>query len=121
RCRGSGPEPSDPAVDHVEVGWRCTCPSPRPPSKHALALLQPWVRGGVAPGARPAGTDAWLAARDRRAAGSGATGTGTAGAVDERPSDGDADHDDEPPQDRGDLDRSRDDRVARMMEGLTEL
>ena len=121
RCRGSGPEPYDTAVDHVEVAWRCTCPSRRQPCKHALALLLLWVRGGVAPGARPAGVDAWLTARDRRAAGSGAAGTGAAGTVDERPSDGAADHDDEPPQDRGDLDRSRDDRVARMMEGLTEL
>ena len=37
--QGSGAEPYDTAVDHVGVGFRCTCPSRRVPCKHALALL----------------------------------------------------------------------------------
>lgn len=120
RCRGSGPEPYDTAVDHVEVGWRCTCPSRRQPCKHALALLLLWVRGGLPPGARPAGVDAWLAGRDRRA---GAPGPGVSApdAAGDRPVAGEPEHDDEPPPEGPDLDRSRDDRVARMLEGLVEL
>ena len=31
RCRGSGAEPYETTVDHVEVAWRCTCPSRRSP------------------------------------------------------------------------------------------
>src|SRR6186997_2045116 len=65
RCRGSGAEPYETAVDHVEVAWRCTCPSRKTPCKHALALLLLWIRGGV---------PAWIDARDRRAEpGAGAT------------------------------------------------
>ena len=67
RCRGSGAEPYDTTVDHVEVAWRCTCPSRRSPCKHALALLLLWTRGGVPEAARPAGVAAWIDARDRRA------------------------------------------------------
>src|SRR5262245_41931014 len=76
RCRGSGAEPYETAVDHVEVAWRCTCPSRKSPCKHALALLLLWIRGGVPEASRPAGVAAWIDARDRRpepAAGSGAT------------------------------------------------
>ena len=39
RCRGSGAEPYETMVDHVDVAWRCTCPSRQLPCKHALALL----------------------------------------------------------------------------------
>src|SRR5580765_2115492 len=74
RCRGSGAEPYETAVDHVEVAWRCTCPSRKTPCKHALALLLLWIRGGVPEAARPAGVAAWIDARDRRSEpGSGAT------------------------------------------------
>jgi hypothetical protein len=124
RCRGSGAEPYETIVDHVGVGWRCTCPSRPLPCKHALALLLLWVRGGVPDAARPAGAAAWIDSRDKRAGAGehppqprpddrhrGAGGSDAAG-DDERP---DAN------PDRDDLDRSRDERVARMLEGLTEL
>src|SRR4051794_41516120 len=68
RCRGSGAEPYETAVDHVDVAWRCTCPSHRTPCKHALALLLLWIRGGVPDAARPAGRAAPSRAHDRRAA-----------------------------------------------------
>lgn len=118
RCRGSGPEPYETAVDHVDVAWRCTCPSRRQPCKHALALLLLWIRGGVPTSARPAGLEAWVATRDRRAgAASDAGAESTGGTGEEGGDDGDG----ATPTDRGDLDRSRDDRVARLVEGLVEL
>ncbi len=133
RCRGSGAEPYETSVDHVGVGWRCTCPSRKLPCKHALALLLLWVRGQVPEGARPPGVEAWVAGRDQRAGsdpvdsgvadgpGTG-PGAGTA-AVPGSGGDvgGDIDNVDDRGPDRGDLDRSRDEHVARMMEGLGEL
>ncbi len=122
RCRGSGAEPYDTMVDHAEVAWRCSCPSRKLPCKHALALLLLWARGGVPDGAAPESVAAWVAGRDRRA--------GRAGGRDRSPAGGgqggagtepDPTPDEAPLPDRDDLDRSRDDRVARMMEGLTEL
>ena len=126
RCRGSGAEPYDTMVDHAEVAWRCTCPSRKLPCKHALALLLLWARGGVPDGAAPAPVASWIGSRDRhRDGGAGAP----AGAAD--PADGGGSGDDETPggpsgdepapPDRDELDRSRDERVARMLEGLTEL
>ena len=124
RCRGSGAEPYDTMVDHVEVAWRCSCPSRKLPCKHALALLLLWVRGGVPAGSVPAAVQHWIGNRDQRA------GTG---ASPERPGDApapaddavdqpDGAGDDSPgPPDRGDLDRSRNERLARMLEGLAEL
>ena len=123
RCRGSGAEPYDTAVDHVEVAWRCTCPSRKLPCKHALALLLLWTRGGVPEAARPSVVDAWIDGRDRRAesaAGGDRPAPAPAGADGEGHDSGeDRDGDDRP--DRDDLDRSRDERVARMLEGLVEL
>ena len=128
RCRGSGAEPYDTAVDHVEVAWRCTCPSRKHPCKHALALVLLWVRGGVPESARPESVESWIDRRDRRpaspggAAPGGGSGSSAEGA---RPgsSAGEpaGDVGDVSPIDRDELDRSRDDRVARMMEGLIEL
>ncbi len=127
RCRGSGAEPYETTVDHVEVAWRCTCPSRKTPCKHALALLLLWIRGGVPEAARPAGVAAWIDARDRRAeagAGSGSaapgpapdsTGSGSGGRPDQDEHTADTD------QGSSDRDRSRDERVARMLEGLVEL
>ena len=121
RCRGSGAEPYETTVDHVEVAWRCTCPSRKSPCKHALALLLLWIRGGVPEAARPAGVAAWIDARDRRSE----PGSGTAPAT-PAPAPG-ASGGGEAPDDRPDAsgdtdrDRSRDERVARMMEGLVEL
>jgi len=122
RCRGSGAEPYDTSVDHVEVGWRCTCPSRKLPCKHALALLLLWVRDGVGVGARPESVESWIDARDRRAGDQRERGAGS----DEQPAAGPGTDDEaEPgadgPTDRTDLDRSRDERIARMLEGLTQL
>jgi hypothetical protein len=123
RCRGSGAEPYETTVDHVEVAWRCTCPSRKSPCKHALALLLLWIRGGVPEAARPASVAAWIEARDRRSEpGSAAAPTPAPGASgggeapDDRP-----DASGEPATGDTDRDRSRDERVARMMEGLVEL
>ena len=126
RCRGSGAEPYETTVDHVEVAWRCTCPSRKAPCKHALALLLLWIRGGVPEGSRPAGVAAWIDARDRRReppAGAAPTtpapapgSTGSGDGPDDRP-----DPNGDPGASDGERDRSRDERVARMMEGLVEL
>ncbi len=62
-CRGSGAEPYDTMVDHVEVGFACTCPSRKSPCKHALALLLLWVRGQVVDTAAPRSVEAWLQRR----------------------------------------------------------
>src|SRR5680860_679470 len=60
RCRGSGTEPYETAVDHAEVAWRCTCPSRKLPCKHALALLLLWARGAVGAGTRPESVRSWV-------------------------------------------------------------
>jgi hypothetical protein len=130
RCRGSGAEPYDTMVDHAEVAWRCSCPSRKLPCKHALALLLLWVRGGVPEGAPPPAVASWIEARDRRQ-GAATDASPPGGPADES---GDAPHDRPPdnpdhgrddsegsPPDRDELDRSRDERVARMLQGLTEL
>jgi hypothetical protein len=120
RCRGSGAEPYDTMVDHVGVAWRCSCPSRKLPCKHAIALLLLWVRGAVGAGAAPGHVTAWLGAQDRR---KDRGSSGDAGSGPSRPSATGEDEpgDDQGPPDRDDLDRARDERVARMLEGLTEL
>ncbi len=128
-CQGSGAEPYDTVVDHVTVGWRCTCPSRQRPCKHVLALLLLWVRGQVPIDVPTAAVEAWIARRATAASGSIAT------AEDERGEHGSATHgagasgDDvetdpepvpEPPTD-DERDRARDERVERMYAGLVEL
>jgi hypothetical protein len=114
-------------ADHAEVAWRCTCPSRRAPCKHALALLLMWVRGGVPAAVRPDPVAGWIAERDRRTAaskgsGPGSQGRGSDGAGDDSGADRDGSGSDVPdPTDRDELDRARDERVARMLEGLVEL
>lgn len=137
RCRGSGAEPYDTIVDHVEVAWRCSCPSRKLPCKHALALLLMWARHLVAEQSRPLAVGAWIATRDARSAaaqtvdGHTAAGGGQPGgaatpspgtAPDTDPAGGgDGTSDPASPPGRDDLTRSRDERVARMMAGLVEL
>ena len=127
RCRGSGAEPYDTMVDHVRVAWRCSCPSRKLPCKHALALLLMWIRGGVPPGAMPAAVQRWIGRADQRGAddpGGGGADPAPAG-VDggaSAPDGGDDGGEDAPsPPDRADLDRTRDERLARMLAGLVEL
>ncbi len=121
RCRGGGAEPYEAMVDHVEVAWRCTCPSRTLPCKHALALMLIWVRGSVPESAPPARVTNWVDARNRRVE---RAPVPTASPGDREPA---GPGTDPPaglpaePSDRDEIDRSRDERVARMMEGLTEL
>lgn len=63
RCQGSSHEPYDTAVDHIGVGWRCSCPSRVRPCKHALALLLRWVRGEITAGQAPPAVASWIARR----------------------------------------------------------
>jgi hypothetical protein len=110
RCRGSGREPYDTMVDHAEVVWRCSCPSRSQPCKHALALLAMWVRGQVPEATAPATVARWIAGHNRREAPSdGAARPAEATSVSER---------DAP---SGEADRARDERLARLRDGLVEL
>jgi hypothetical protein len=151
RCSGSGAEPYETAVDHVDVAWRCSCPSRKLPCKHAVALLVMWVRGMVPEAAPPAAVARWVRARLGRADGAPdrgstatpgthtdigtatdigtdaatdiGTGTGTGG---ESGTGSNAEPSDRPqpepqPVPPADADRARDERVARMREGLVEL
>lgn len=138
--QGTAAEPYSTVVDHVAVGFRCTCASRRRPCKHAIALLLMWCGGQVADRATPPAVEAWLASRSPapaeatgtpaggpgEAGGAGdAGGPADAGGADEAsgPVDGAGEIDDvpPPPPERDERDAARDDRVARMMAGLTEL
>lgn len=149
-CHGGGSEPYDTVVDHVGVGFRCTCPSRRTPCKHAIALLLLWVAGQVPDGVRTASLDDWIERRrartrdgssprsetsdrgatpevtedDARAGAHEPTDAGGTGSeAGERgrgaPDDGAGDPPG-PPPDR-DRDTARNERVERMLAGLTEL
>jgi SWIM zinc finger len=119
RCRGSGREPYETAVDHAHLAWRCTCPSRSQPCKHALALLILWVHGHVPEAQAPAGVRSWVDGHARQqAAAVTPSGDGAAPA----PTPGAPDSVDEPGHDgAGDLERQRDERVARLRAGLVEL
>ncbi|HWL41313.1 MAG TPA: SWIM zinc finger family protein [Ilumatobacter sp.] len=120
KCLGSGAEPYDTMVDHsladgTGAAWRCSCPSRRRPCKHALALLLLWVRGGVPEAAPPPAVVAWITGRTPHQVVEPVETTDTTETGDDSPPAP------PPPTDRGDLDRARDERVARMRAGLTEL
>ncbi len=138
-CLGSGAEPYDTAVDHVGVGFRCTCPSRKVPCKHAIALLLLWTRDQVPAGTPAPTVETWISRREaRRESATAATADDAeAGAessadplapgnADDAAGSGELDVDpsdeppDEPPND-DDRDRSRDERVERMHAGLAEL
>jgi hypothetical protein len=125
RCRGSGAEPYDTIVDHVEVAWRCSCPSRKLPCKHAVALLLMWARGLVVEQPRPVGVGVWIDARDARTAAAAAVadvpGTSPDARPDAGPDTGPDTADTAGPPGRDDLTKSRDERVARMLAGLVEL
>ena len=119
RCVGSSAEPYECAVDHVDVAFRCTCPSRVFPCKHSLALLLLWARGQVAEGDPTPFAATWIAKR---------LATAEAGPRPEPSIDATLAAPTEsvdgpataapPPPDPG---KSRDDRVARMAAGLAEL
>lgn len=140
-CQGSGAEPYDTAVDHVSVGFRCTCPSRKTPCKHALALLLMWAQGQVPDGVPSAKVEAWIGRRLARAgaanapadtsdasdAAAGEAAENEAPAVDDGAGldSGDAVGDEVPlpelPPTDEERDAARDERIARMFAGLTEL
>ncbi|MFB7652246.1 MULTISPECIES: SWIM zinc finger family protein [unclassified Streptomyces] len=79
-CKGSGSEPYRTVVDVADgsgPAYRCACPSPKLPCKHALGLLLLWSGGGVAvPGAAPPEwAQRWIAGQHERAEGREGTGT----------------------------------------------
>jgi hypothetical protein len=119
RCVGSSAEPYECAVDHVEVAFRCTCPSRAFPCKHSLALLLLWARGQVAEGELPPFAATWIAKRLVATDAGSRAQPSTDAAVEAaaEPVEGPA-ASALPPIDRG---KSRDDRVARMSAGLAEL
>ncbi len=125
-CRGSGAEPYDTMVDHVGVGYSCTCPSRRRPCKHALALLLLWADGQIAVAVPPPPVEAWIsrrrAAAERASAadtGPGSDGTEPVASSESVAGESGADE----PAETGDADRdrARDERVERMHAGLSEL
>jgi hypothetical protein len=125
RCRGSGREPYDTMVDHAHVAWRCDCPSRSQPCKHALALLAMWVRGHAPTASAPPTVASWVDAHARSRAvppagtpASAGTGTGTGAGSDEDGDDGEDAPGDPAPVD---LTRGRDERIARLEQGLVEL
>ena len=127
--QGSGAEPYDTVVDHVDVGTSCSCPSRRSPCKHALGLLMMWVRGDVPAAAAPPPVTRWVGTRTRSdrstarddAAPSPASDDTTAGSATPDDTAPDSATPDDAAPDPPDLDRARDERVERMYGGLAEL
>ncbi len=130
-CRGSGAEPYDTMVDHVGVGFSCTCPSRRRPCKHSLALLMLWAQGQIIDTVAPASVEAWISRRIRTqdvvrgepadtVAPSADPSPGVDSSPDAEPAAAASDEVPESP-DEPDRDRGRDERVERMYAGLAEL
>ena len=127
RCIGTSAEPYECAVDHVDVAFRCSCPSRIFPCKHSLALLLLWARGQVAEGSVPPYAATWIAKRLATAAAEAAVASPPA--LDPAPpsetstsveADSDADTALLPPPPL-EPNKTRDDRIARMSAGLAEL
>ncbi|MEM9516598.1 MAG: SWIM zinc finger family protein [Actinomycetota bacterium] len=140
--QGTGREPYEIVVDHVDVIVRCSCPSRQVPCKHALALLLLFASGRIGSAAPPRRVRTWLDGRQaaagphdaadpgapsevaRPGAGDASTGdTGDAGS-DGRPTagvDADAGNPAPAPPPRDELDRARNERVESMYGGLVEL
>jgi hypothetical protein len=118
-------------VDHVRVGFACSCPSRKRPCKHSIALLLMWVRGQVAESVAPSKVESWISRRasvDRSAAAAAAASKGRAepeadaepGTTADDPSGHETEPDTETLPD-ADREQARNDRVERMFAGLTEL
>ncbi len=129
-CRGSGAEPYDTMIDHVGVGFSCTCPSRRRPCKHALALLMLWSNGQIVDTVAPPSVDAWLSSRQPVTRQVSDTQSDTPSVSDTSPDltptdltatestpDDEVSTREAPP----DRERGRDERVERMYAGLAEL
>jgi hypothetical protein len=124
RCVGTSAEPYECAVDHVEVAFRCSCPSRILPCKHALALLLLWARGQVAEGSPLPFAATWIAKR--------LAASNTADTPEPAKSPVDATGETAvpaaapallppPPFPFPEPNKTRDDRIARMAAGLAEL
>ena len=122
RYHGSGSEPYEVAVDHLDVGERCTCPSRVHPCKHVVALLVLWVRGHVAVVTEPPSVARWLDGRQRRAADQQAAAVGAP--ADAVPTTGGDDSEQSPVGDDRTpepAERARDERIEKLVGGLVEL
>jgi hypothetical protein len=128
--QGSGAEPYDTAVDHLGVGYWCTCPSRRVPCKHALALLLMWSRDEVPVGVPASKVAAWIQRRQARASTAAVVIESPAASAEAEPVDarpaaagggGDEPADPSPTPNDGERDSARDQRVEKMLAGLTEL
>lgn len=134
RYHGSGTEPYEVAVDHVNVRDRCTCPSRARPCKHVLGLLVMWVRGFVVDVAEPPPVSAWIERQLRRLApgddGDANTAATAAEPDGDCPAAGDGTDDGggpSPPEPQpaaepgGERDIARNERIERLVGGLAEL
>jgi SWIM zinc finger len=123
RCVGTSAEPYECAVDHVDVAFRCSCPSRTLPCKHALALLLLWARGQVAEGSPPSFAATWIAKRLATAETSPTPPTAEPVAETTANADAVADTPPMPPLLPPPIEpsKTRDDRIARMAAGLSEL
>jgi SWIM zinc finger len=120
RCVGTSAEPYECAVDHVDVAFRCSCPSRSFPCKHALALLLLWARGQVAEGSPPSLASTWIAKRLATAE-APAVAEPTPGEEGETVAAAPAVLPQLPPLPPLEPSKTRDDRIARMSAGLAEL
>jgi hypothetical protein len=66
-CQGSGANPYQVRVDHIDIAYKCSCPSRKLPCKHTLALLLLMAEGNVPAGTPPDFVDEWAGNRARRA------------------------------------------------------
>ncbi len=67
-CQGSGKDPYQVRVDHIDVTYKCSCPSRKLPCKHTLGLLLLFADGRSLPtGSPPAFVEEWSANRAKRA------------------------------------------------------
>ena len=121
RCVGSSAEPYECAVDHIEVAFRCSCPSRVFPCKHSLALLLLWARGQVAGGDPPPFTASWLAKRLATAESPGAPEPTADPPVEATVESASVAADTPATLPPVEPSKTRDDRVARMAAGLAEL
>jgi SWIM zinc finger len=66
-CQGSGANPYQVRVDHIDIAYKCSCPSRKLPCKHTLALLLLMADGNVPAGTPPEFVDEWAGNRAKRA------------------------------------------------------
>jgi hypothetical protein len=67
-CQGSGATPYQVRVDHVDVSYKCSCPSRKLPCKHSLGLLLMFAGGSAVPAASPPPfVTEWAEGRAKRA------------------------------------------------------